>query len=114
VTGPAGVMALVLAETAAGAAAFLFLTPLWREVKPGFFYLTGSIVLLLALGTAGSARAALVAGSDPAGHLSVTLAFVLTGATATWLALMLARRRVVARWLGIGTVGLAAAMLWGF
>jgi len=32
-TGPAGVMALVLAETAAGGAAFLFLTPLWNEVS---------------------------------------------------------------------------------
>ena len=34
-SGSAGVMALVLAETVAGAAAFLWLTPLWREVKRG-------------------------------------------------------------------------------
>ena len=31
--GPAGVLALVVAETVAGGAAFLFLTPLWREVR---------------------------------------------------------------------------------
>jgi hypothetical protein len=114
VTGPAGVMALVLAETAAGAAAFLFLTPLWREVKPGFFYLTGSIVLLLALGTAGSTNAALASGPDGAGHLAVTLSLSLTGATALWLALMLAKQRRAARWLGIATVALSVAMLWAF
>ena len=35
--GPAGVMALILAETAAGGVGFLFLTPLWNEVRRGFF-----------------------------------------------------------------------------
>ena len=40
-TGSAGVMALVLAETVAGSAAFLWCTPLWREVKRGYFTLTG-------------------------------------------------------------------------
>ncbi len=113
-TGPAGVMALVLAETAAGSAAFLFLTPLWREVKAGFFYLTGSVVLLLALGTAGSANAALTASPDPRGHIAVNLAFALAGATALWLGLMLARQRAVARWLGVASVALSAVMLWAF
>ena len=113
-TGPAGVMALVLAETAAGAAGFLFLMPLWREVKPGFFYLTGSIVLLLALGAAGSAHSALGPGPDPTGHLAVTLSLALTAATALWLVLMRIGRRGVARWLGIASVALAVAMLWAF
>jgi hypothetical protein len=113
-TGPAGVMALVLAETAAGTAGFLFLTPLWREVKRGFFYLTGSIVLLLALGAAGSANAALTSGTDPNGHLAVTLAFALAGATALWLVLMLSGLRTPGRWLGIASVGLAVVMLWAF
>jgi hypothetical protein len=107
-------MALVLAETAAGAAGFLFLMPLWREVKPGFFYLTGSIVLLLALGAAGSAHAALGPGADPSGHLAVTLSLVLTGATALWLVLMRIGQRGVARWLGIASVALAVVMLWAF
>src|SRR5205085_2271300 len=46
--GPAGVLALVLAETVAGAAALVFLTPLWNEVRRGFFKLTGFIVVALA------------------------------------------------------------------
>jgi hypothetical protein len=104
-------MALVLAETAAGAAGFLFLMPLWREVKPGFFYLTGSIVLFLSLGAAGSASAAQATGS---GRTALVLSLALAGATALWLGLMLARQRQIARWLGIATVALSIAMLWAF
>ncbi len=113
-TGPAGVMALVLAETAAGAAGFLFLTPLWREVKPGFFYLTGSIVLALALGAAGSANAALAPDAPAGSGLPVAMALALAAATGLWLVLMLAKQRAVARWLGIATVALSVAMLWTF
>ena len=47
-TGSAGVMALVLAETVAGAMAFLWYSPLWGEVKRGYFTLTGVIVTILA------------------------------------------------------------------
>ena len=46
-SGPAGVTALVLAETVAGGLVLLFLTPLWGEVKLGFFTLTGSVLLVL-------------------------------------------------------------------
>ena len=56
--GPAGVIALVLAETAAGGAGFLFLTPLWGEVKRGFFYLTGVVVLVLAASSGAALREA--------------------------------------------------------
>jgi hypothetical protein len=51
VNGSAGVMALVLAETVAGSAAFLWYTPLWREVKRGYFTLTGVILTIVALAT---------------------------------------------------------------
>src|SRR5207249_8620653 len=50
VNGPAGVMALVLVETAVGGTALLFLTPLWREVRRGFFYLTGFVIFVIAAG----------------------------------------------------------------
>jgi hypothetical protein len=106
-------MALVLAETAAGSAAFLFLTPLWNEVRRGFFYLTGSVVLALAAGAGGSANA----GFDPAstgGRLAQTLAFALAGATLVWVVLMLARARTPARILGVASVALAVAMLFAF
>jgi hypothetical protein len=113
-SGPAGVMALVLAETAAGGAWFLFLTPLWREVRPGFFYLTGAIVLVLAAGAAGAAQAARHPGVGTDGRLHVWLAWSLAGATAVWLALMLRRLRTAARGLGLLTVPLAVVMLFAF
>jgi hypothetical protein len=106
-------MALVLAETAAGGAGLLFLTPLWREVKRGFFYLTGSIVLALAAGTAGAARA----GIDPkigGGWLAVWLAVALAAGTLVWLALLAANVRPFARAVGVVTVALAVAMLFAF
>ncbi len=112
--GPAGVLALVLAETAAGGAGFLFLTPLWTEVRRGFFYLTGSVVLALALSAAGAGAA----GFDPAvardGRLGTVLALALGGATLLWLALMALRRPGWARILGIATAPLALAMLLAF
>ena len=111
--GPAGVMALVLAETAAGGAGLLFLTPLWREVKRGFFYLVGSIVLLLAGGAAGAAAA----GYDPAisgGHFAVALSVGLAAGTLLWLLLMVAKLHQPARAIGVLTVPLAIAMLFAF
>ena len=106
-------MALVLAETAAGGAAFLFLTPLWREVKTGFFVLTGVVVLALAGGAGGAA----VAGLDPGvagGRLADVLAFALAGATLVWLALLVGRARRAGRAVGLGSVAVAAAMLFAF
>jgi hypothetical protein len=49
VTGAAGYMALVLAEAVAGTLAFVWLTPLWSEVKRGFFTLASSIVFVVAV-----------------------------------------------------------------
>src|SRR5262245_62413683 len=79
VTGPAGVTALVLAETVSGGLFLLFVTPLWNEVKRGFFTLTGSVLLVLSFATWGAAAAGLVAGSDAgvwSGRLSGGLACV--------------------------------------
>jgi hypothetical protein len=112
--GPAGVLALVLAETAAGGAGFLFVTPLWGEVKRGFFYLTGAIVLVLALAAAASARSGYAPGAAAKGRLAASLSLALAGATMVWLLLMRLRRRSVSRVLGVVTVPLAVAMLVAF
>jgi len=112
--GPAGVIALVLAETAAGGAGFLFLTPLWGEVKRGFFYLTGVVVLVLAASAGAAGAAGYDATTASGGRLAVGLALSLAGATAVWIAMMTARLRPAARALGVATVGLAAAMLFAF
>jgi hypothetical protein len=112
--GPAGIMALVLAETSAGAAAILFLTPLWGEVRRGFFYLTGSVVLALAGATAAAGAAGRDAASVSEGRLAVGLALALAACTLVWLVLMFAGPRTSARVLGIVSVPVAAAMLFAF
>ena len=113
-SGPAGIMALVLAETAAGAAGLLFLTPLWTEVRRGFFYLTGGIVLVLSCATAAAAAGGYDQASASRGRLAVGLALALAGTTLVWLALMLLNVHAVARVLGIASVPLALAMLFAF
>ena len=47
--GPSATIALVLAETAAGGAAILWLGGLWGSVKRGFFILAGASILAFAL-----------------------------------------------------------------
>src|ERR687895_1267256 len=86
VTGVAGVMALVLAETVAGAAAFLWLTTLWTEVKRGFFKLLGAILTLLAALTWLTVDAA-VAGRLADGALLRATTAVAAAATLLWTAL---------------------------
>src|SRR5262245_27942859 len=112
-TGPAGVMSLVLAETVAGAIGFLFLTPLWNEVRRGFFVLVGAVAAALALGTAAAANA----GYDPTaagGRAPVWLALALAGATVLWLAFLAVRQPAPARIVGLLTVPLAVGMLVAF
>lgn len=108
--GAAGVTALVLAETAAGTLALTFLTPIWGEVRRGFFVLTGSVVLVLAAACWFSARTG-VAPGDGAGTWSVRLAGALALATLVWICLLLARQPAAARAIGLGSVGVGLALL---
>jgi len=107
-------MALVLAMTAAGAAWILFLTPLWGEVRMGFFYLTGSITALLAAGAAGAAAGSYAQDLAGSGRLAVRLSLALAIATVVWMLLLRFRLRTAARVVGILTVPLSVAMLWAF
>jgi hypothetical protein len=104
--GSAGVMALVLGQTVAGASALLWLTPLWREVKHGYFKLSGCIFAVLALGWWGSAAAGSVAGSE-AGEWTVRLALAATVAIAVWTLLLFLRREVAARVVGFASLPIA-------
>lgn len=108
--GSAGVMALVLAETVAGAAALLWLTPLWNEVKRGFFKLTAAILLVLAVGTWWSARAGAIAG-DQAGAWSVRLGLATVAVIGLGTLLLFARRELAGRIVGIASVPVAVAVL---
>jgi hypothetical protein len=92
VIGPAGVTALVLAETVAGGLVLLFVTPLWNEVKRGFFTLTGVVLMVLSFATWGSAAAGLVSGSD-AGAWSVRLSASLAIVNLLWCSRSAPRQR---------------------
>ena len=109
-TGVAGVMALVLAETVAGAAAFLWLTTLWTEVKRGFFKLLGAILTLLAALTWLTVDAA-VAGRFADGALLRATTAVAAAATLLWTALLFARRPAAARAVGMLSVPAWLAVL---
>ncbi|MGH2685585.1 MAG: hypothetical protein ACRDJP_08985 [Actinomycetota bacterium] len=64
--GPSATIALVLAETAAGATALLWFGRLWGEVRRGFFLLTSAVALACALLSTLSASAATVSGPGEA------------------------------------------------
>jgi hypothetical protein len=100
VTGVAGVMALVLAEAVAGAAAFLWLTPLWSEVKRGFFKLVGVILSILAVSAWFSIDAAIV---DQLVNEQLLRGAALTtgGLTVLSTLSLFLRQPVVARVLGV-------------
>jgi hypothetical protein len=103
-------MAVVLAEAAAGATALLFLGPLWGTVRVGFFKLTGSVILVLAIAAWLTARAGVVPAVD-AGRWSVALAAAGAGVTALWLSALFARRATVARVIGLLSAPLTIATL---
>ncbi|MGH2724118.1 MAG: hypothetical protein ACRDI0_07600 [Actinomycetota bacterium] len=112
--GPSGVVALVLAETAAGGTAFLWATGLWGAVKRGYFILTTSVALgcalLATLAASGAASPARVEGVRLAVALSVATS-VLLGLS---LSLLILRVGEPSRVLGaLGAVA-GVAMLAGF
>ena len=109
-TGVAGVMALVLAETIAGTTLFLWMSPLWNEVKRGFFKLLGAILTVLAGLTWLSVDAA-VLGRFPSGDVLRATTLVATGATALWTLLLFARQQSAARIVGLFSVPAWIAVL---
>ena len=109
-TGPAGVSALVLAETVVGGLAILYLSPLWGEVKRGFFTLTTGILAALAFAAWGSARAGAVAG-DVDGERAVTVALAVAVATGLATLAYLLRRPAVGRLIGFASVALGVVLL---
>ena len=84
--GPSATVALVLAETAAGGTAVLWLGRLWGNVKRGFFVLTEAVTLGCALLAVLAASAAFAAPAEGEGRLAV----LLLAAAAALLALSVA------------------------
>lgn len=108
--GSAGVMALVLAQMMAGGLAFLWLTPIWGEVKRGFFKLNGVLYVVFGLATWASARAGVVPGSG-SGTWAVRLSLATLVATALFTVLLFVRQAGAARVVGHVSVLLALAAL---
>jgi hypothetical protein len=110
VTGVAGVMALVLAEAVAGSTLFLWVSPLWTEVKRGFFKLLGVILTVVALLAWFSVDAAVVA-RFPSGAVLRATTLVALGTTTLWTVLLFARRQGAARAFGLLSVPAWIAVL---
>jgi len=109
--GPSATVALVLAETAAGGTAILWLGGLWGSVKRGFFLLASGVALASALlaalalsSGAGEART----GAERFAVISVLPLCVLLGLVVAALVL---RADVVARVAGWLSLPAAAVML---
>ena len=62
---PAAILAVVLAQTAVGSSALLWLAPTWGKVRHGYEILTGATVALMAWGAWAALRGPLAA-LDPA------------------------------------------------
>jgi hypothetical protein len=103
VTGVAGVMALVLAEAVAGATAFLWLSPLWHEVRRGFFKLLGAILSIVAVLTWFSVDAAVTEAFSGGDVVRVSILVAAAG-TLLWTFLLFLRQHAAARMLGLVTV----------
>ena len=110
-TGVAGVMAVVLAEAVAGATVFLWVSPLWSEVKRGFFKLLGTILSVLAILTWLSVDAAVV-GRFPSGDVLRATTAAAGAAAVLWTALLFLRQPAAARVVGWLSVPAWLAVLW--
>ena len=115
-------IALVLAETSAGAIALLWLTRLWGSVKRGYFILTGAVALGCALLATLSASAALAApapagttaGASEPERLAVTLAAGASVLMAMSLVSLVLRLDRAGRVLGLVAVPASVGALAGF
>jgi len=103
-------MALVLAQLVAGGLAFLWLTPVWGEVKRGFFKLNGVLFVVFGLGGWASVRAGAVPGSS-SGTWAVRLSLATLVVTALFTVLLFVRQQGAARVVGLVSVPVAVAGL---
>jgi hypothetical protein len=111
VTGVAGVLALVLAETVAGAAALTWISPLWNETKRSYFTLWSVLATLLFAWPAWFAASSGAVAGDATGRwvTGLSLAVAVLG-TATALAFLL-RQPTVGRLVGIVSMPVSLAVL---
>jgi hypothetical protein len=109
-TGFAGVMALVLAETVAGVAAFTWFTPLWHETKRLYFKILGPLLCVLALLAWWSASSGRIPG-DRSGEWATWLALGTLAAVTLSTLVLFAGRDSVGRGLGLVSAAIAIGTL---
>jgi hypothetical protein len=90
VSGPTGVITVVLFETALGSLALLWAAPLWGVVRPGFFKLVGATVLACA-GLAWLAGHTALEAAGPDGRAAARWLAVFAAAVLLWQVLVYAR-----------------------
>lgn len=109
-SGATGVMAIILLETAVGAAVLLWASGVWGVVRRGFFLLTGMTVALSAAGA--WAITAAETGIEAAGTRAATAIAVFTILAFIWQALLLARQERLSKYAGlVATVAGVVALL---
>jgi hypothetical protein len=113
-SGVGGVIAIVLAQTVAGAAVLTWLTPLWHETKRSYFTIHGAVVTFaFALWAWMAARDGAIAG-DAAGEWAVRLTLATLIVTALSTILLAFRQQGAGRALGIASVPVSVAALLAF
>jgi hypothetical protein len=110
VHGPAGVLTVVLFETALGSLALLWAAPLWGVVRPGFFKLVGATVAVCA-GLAWVAGGDELARAGATGRAAALWLGVFALAVLAWQVLVYARL-AAARWAGMAAVAPGLAAVW--
>ena len=105
-TAPAAILALVLAMTAVGGSALVWLAPTWGRVRHGYEMLSAATVALLAWGAWGAFRAPVRSlegtGAAASGELALSLLLATAGLTGlAVVALAVKLPSLVARLLGI-------------
>src|SRR5919109_4071272 len=102
--GPAATIGLVLAETAAGGTALLWLGGLWGEVRRGFFVLTGLAVLSCALLATLAAASAATTPVEDAPRIAVLLCAATAAVLGLSTAALILRLDAAGRALGLFAV----------
>jgi hypothetical protein len=105
VSGPLAVMAVLLAEAAAGGAVLVWASGVHDAVRRGFLVLTGVILAACAWAAWATARGAVPQEPTAAQQRMIGALLVFAGLLTLWQVLVVARQRMVAR-----VTGLAAAV----
>jgi hypothetical protein len=114
-SGPVGVMSVILLEAAVGGAVVLWASGVWGAVRRGFFLLTGVTVALCAVGAWALTRGGLAELDSATAGPAVTALGAFAATAVLWQILLLARQDTAARVAGLAAtaIGVVALVLFG-